>query len=236
MEGRVEDNARYLSQLIAIEPNSAKNYNALASDYLTLGMYKAARAMLDKALEMQPDLWPAHSFMVELNLTTGEIEQAEKHAQALIALELGGTQATTPMVWVLIRKGDYRASVPYVENPAFQGTFERAFVYHKLGEKAKEEQALKEMEADYQEKMRSGGDLYAIEGAEIAFLRGDKEDGYRQLERARDKEWIMRSGERFMFQTVFFPELKKEARFQRLERQTENRLAAMRQRVRAEGL
>jgi Tfp pilus assembly protein PilF len=232
-EGRPDDSARLARQLIAIEPNRAVNYMVLGSDgYLALGMYEEARAYLSKALEMQPELWPARQFMVQLNLSTGQIEQAEVHARKLLELELGGARGVNPILWVLLWKRDYRAAVPYVENPALEGTFERAFVYHKLGQRAKAEQALKEMEIE----QANNTTPFPIEAAEIAFLRGNKEEGYRQLERGRDAEWISRSAERLIFREVYFPELKRDTKFQQFESEVEQRLAAMRQRVRAEGL
>jgi TolB-like protein/Tfp pilus assembly protein PilF len=232
-EGRPDESARLARQLIAIEPNRAVNYMVLGSDgYLALGMYEEARGYLTKALELQEDLWPAHRFLVQLYLSTAQIDQAAVHARKLLDLELGGPRGVGPMVWVLMRQGDFRAAVPYVENPALQGTFERAFVYHKLGQRAKVEQSLKEMEIEQGNKTTP----FPIEAAEMAFLRGKADEGYRQLERARDAEWISRSGERFLFVEVYFPELKREAKFQQFQRDIEQRLAALRQRVRAEGL
>ena len=235
-EGRYDENLRVLKQLIAVEPTRSQNYFAVGDVYLMLGLHAEAQRWLERSLEMQPDLWPARSRLVWLNLSAGRIAFAEQEARTLLGLGLGGDRATEWMVRVLLTKGDYKAALPYVDHPVYRDRFEKAYVYTKLGREQEAARILSRYEAAERALVRRGAITRSIGLAQAAFVRGNKSDGYRLLEQALRGGWQPASLDGFDFTELYFPELKQEPQFRQLLAPMQTQLAAMRQRVIADKL
>ena len=111
------------------EPEEAAQINAqLGAEYLRQGKLDLAQEKLEKAIEQDPQLADAHTWLALVYDQLGETDKAEKHYQRTLRLEPGVATALNQYGAFLCRHEREKESVRYFEQAAKDRRYKTAEV------------------------------------------------------------------------------------------------------------
>jgi arylsulfatase A-like enzyme len=123
-EGRWRDCASILDRTLAAEPALLDGWFSLGACRERLGEPEAALVAYRRALALAPDAPEALFFVARTLYGLGRLDEAKRHAEAMVATELEGRDGHQMLAAIALRQGDLDAAFAHAEEA---GTMSAAF-------------------------------------------------------------------------------------------------------------
>ena len=180
-EWKFSDALTELRRAEQLAPGSAKIKSILAQLLDTLGQPKAAQALAQQAVDLDPLYYFAHSMLSRNLLAQDELDAAEAEARRSADLQPGAARSHVDQVVVAVLRGDGDAALreAQLEPADTYRRFNFALAYQAHGDRAAADAALAEMIA-------KDRDAAAFQIALVYAFRGDADSAFQWLQRCYD--------------------------------------------------
>jgi serine/threonine protein kinase/Flp pilus assembly protein TadD len=242
--GRVDEGLPWMFRARDLDPGNAITPAGIGMAYAALREYDQAERWLRRSLEIQSDLSQAHRFLVYLFLQERRDEDALRQARDSIAKLPGEPLVADAAAIAELLAGDATRAAQLFERalPAFHGkrispplagagleTY-LASLHRKAGRRAQSDALLEESLATDRRAAQEGNQDWSVpfDAACVHALRGEKDEAFRQLDRAVDAGW---RGFPLGTRSPLLDSLRGDARFRQLETRLDELVRQMRRRT-----
>jgi TolB-like protein/tetratricopeptide (TPR) repeat protein len=192
-QGRLDEALPWAGRAAVVEPTNGQYQMGVGVVYALLDDLEPAARWFERAVAVEPRNASAYGWLTLVYIAKDDDVRAARAAERAIAVGPNSPEAWWPVVIFQMRQEKWNEALGYLErwaaetDPHYTPYAELAYVYQKLGQRAKAQDALREAERVAREGIEGGEESWArrYTMAQVSAMRGDPAGALQWLQDAR---------------------------------------------------